>query len=177
MNHAVDNYFLVSSILQDDIMSLLATENDTQHWRRNFIRASASLIEGYIYCLKQMCLVSLECTSPKISTKESKLLTTEKKDDTNTKIKLTLGMAYKIFQLKPAPNFSGREWFHAQKIMDKRHLLMHPKTPSDLEVNEHIWDKMRNDIIWLLTQLFNFFSLLKEKYSSKQNITNGERNA
>ncbi len=28
------------------------------------------------------------------------------------------------------PNFGGQEWPRAQRVLEKRHLLMHPRTPS-----------------------------------------------
>ncbi|MGH8626198.1 MAG: hypothetical protein ACREYC_13340 [Gammaproteobacteria bacterium] len=43
----MDNYFGLSPILLEDMNALLDEENDSQPGRRNFIRASASLIEGY----------------------------------------------------------------------------------------------------------------------------------
>jgi hypothetical protein len=43
---ALDNYFDLSSVLQADMMALLDCKTETQQWRRNFIRVSASLIEA-----------------------------------------------------------------------------------------------------------------------------------
>ena len=42
---------------------------------------------------------------------------------------------------------------------------MHPKTPSDLEISGDLWIEMREGVMWLFEQLFNFFSLLEEKHS------------
>lgn len=164
MDAAFDNYFQLSNILQADMNVLLDGENDSQHWRRNFIRASASLIEGYAHCLREMCAVSFECIAPEISRKESEVLQSERGFDANERIKLTLRVAYKIFQLEPAPKFGGNEWPRAQRVLSKRHLLMHPKTPADLEVPDDLWDEMRDDVAWLMEQLFNFFSLLQQKH-------------
>ena len=52
MTIALDNYLDLSSVLQADMSALLDCETGTQHWRRNFIRVSASLIEGYAHCIR-----------------------------------------------------------------------------------------------------------------------------
>lgn len=164
MDAAFDNYFQLSNILQADMNTLLDGENDSQHWRRNFIRASASLVEGYAHCLREMCAVSFECVAPEIGTKESEVLRSERSFDANERIKLTLRVAYKLFELEPAPNFGGNEWPRAQRVLIKRHLLMHPKTPADLDVPDDLWNEMRDDVAWLMEQLFNFFSLLQREH-------------
>ena len=164
MDAAFDNYFVLSNILQEDMIALLDGENDTQHWRRNFIRASASLIEGYAHCLRDMCAVSFECVAPEIGKNETEVLLSETSFDANERIKLTLRVAYKLFQLEPAPNFGGNEWRSAQRVLGKRHLLMHPKTPTDIDVPDDLWNEMRGDITWIMEQFFNFFSLLQQKH-------------
>jgi hypothetical protein len=164
MDTVFDNYFELSKILQSDMNALLDGENDTQHWRRNFIRASASLIEGYAHCLREICAVSFECVAPELAKKETEVLKSEQGFDANERIKLTLRAAYKLFELAPAPNFGGNEWLRAQKVLSKRHLLMHPKTPVDLQVSDDLWEEIREDVAWLFGQLFNFFSLLQKKY-------------
>lgn len=164
MDAAFDNYFQLSNILQADMNVLLDGENDSQHWRRNFIRASASLIEGYAHCLREMCAVSFECVAPEISKKESEVLQSERGFDANERIKLTLRVAYKLFELQPAPNFGGSEWPRAQRVLEKRHLLMHSKSPADLQVADNLWDELRGDVTWLIEQLFNFMSALEKKH-------------
>ena len=164
MDAAFDNYFELSKILQADMNALLDGENDTPHWRRNFIRASASLIEGYAHCLRDMCAVSFECVAPEITKKESEVIRSEQGFDANDRIKFTLRAAYKLFELAPAPNFGGKEWPRAQRVLGKRHLLMHPKTPDDLHVSDEQWKEIREDVTWLIEQLFSFFTLLEQKY-------------
>ncbi len=74
MDAAFDNYFDLSAILTADLKSLLDIEVDEQHWRRNFVRSSAALFEGYAHCLRQMCAISFECAAPKLTHKEIDLL-------------------------------------------------------------------------------------------------------
>lgn len=164
MDAAFDNYFALSDILQKDLTALLDSESNSQHWRRNYIRVSASLIEGYAHCLREMCAVSFECIAPKIGQYETEVLRSERNFDANERIKLTLRVAYKLFELQPAPNFGGSEWPRAQRVLEKRHLLMHPKSSADLQIPDNLWDELRGDVIWLIEQLFNFMSALEKKH-------------
>jgi hypothetical protein len=164
MDAAFDNYFALSDILRDDLVALLDSESDSQHWRRNYIRVAASLVEGYAHCLRDMCAVSFECVAPSISDKEAKVITSERNFDANDRLKLTLRVAYKLFELAPVPNFGGPEWLRAQRVLTKRHLLMHPKTPADLEVPDALWSELREDVTWLVAQLFSFISTLQGKH-------------
>ena len=166
MDAAFDNYFALSDLLRDDMIELLETESDSQHWRRNYIRVSASLIEGYAHCLRDMCAVSFECVAPEINTKEAEVLRSERSFSANERIKLTLRVAYKLFELQPAPNFGGPEWPRAQRVLEKRHLLMHPKNPADLDVPDDLWNELRAAVTWLIEQLFNFVSALQAKHGA-----------
>ena len=166
MDAAFDNYFALSEVLRDDLGVMLDIESDSQHWRRNYIRVSASLIEGYAHCLREMCVVSFECVAPEIGKKEAKVLRSERSFDANERIKVTLRVAYKLFELQPAPNFGGSEWPCAQRVLEKRHLLMHPKNPADLEVPDYLWNELRGDVTWLIEQLFNFIAALQEKHGA-----------
>lgn len=180
---AFDNYFSVSDTLRDDLNALLSSERESQRARRNFVRVSAALIEGYTHCFREMCAVALACiedesntNEPKtppteiISTKlkehERKALSAEEKLEGNERIKYTLRAAYKLFQLQPGPNFGGAEWQRAQQVLRKRHALMHPKTPADLEISDDLWDELQGDVTWLVEQLFNFMSALHAKHAS-----------
>lgn len=166
MNAAFDNYFTLSNVLREDLVALLDSESDSQHWRRNYIRVSASLIEGYAHCLREMCAVSfsLEVIAPEISQKEKKVIRSERTFDANERLKLTLRVAYKLFELQPAPNFGGPEWLRARRILEKRHLLMHPTRPADLVISENLWNELHDDVTWLIEQLFNFISALQKKH-------------
>ena len=166
MDSAFDNYFALSDLLRDDLVALLDSESSSQHWRRNYIRVSVSLVEGYAYCLREMCTVSFECVAPEIGKREAEVLRSERSFDANERIKLTLRVAYKLFELQPAPNFGGPEWPRAQRVLAKRHLLMHPKSPADLEVPDDMWNELREDVTWLIEQLFNFIAALQEKHGA-----------
>lgn len=164
MDAAFDNYFALSNVLRDDLVALLDTKSESQHWRRNYIRVSASLIEGYAHCLREMCAVSFECVAPAIDKRDAEVLRSERRFDANERIKRTLRAAYKLFELEPEPNFGGPEWPRAQRVLERRHLLMHPKRSEDLEIPDDLWNELYGDVTWLIKQLFNFTSSLQVKH-------------
>lgn len=168
MDAAFDNYLALSKILRGDLVALLESENESQHWRRNFVRVSASLIEGHAHCFREMCAVSFECITPELSNKESEALRSEQNLSANERIKITLKIAYKLFKLRPAPNFGGPEWPRAQKVLRKRHDIMHPESPMTLEIPDPLWAELREGTTWIIRQLFDFVAALQEKYSHKQ---------
>jgi hypothetical protein len=166
MDAAFENYLALSEILREDLLALLESESDSQHWRRNYVRVGASLIEGYASSFRQMCAVSFECLAPEISKKEAEVLCAEQNFSANERIKLTLRVAHKLFELQTAPNFGGPEWPRAQRVLSKRHLLMHPKTPADLDIPDALWSELHDDVIWLLQQLFNFVASVQKKHET-----------
>lgn len=166
MDAAFDNYFALSNVLRDDLLALLETESETQHWRRNYIRVGASLIEGYLHSFREMAAVSLDCVAPEISEKEKEALTSECRFSTPERFKLTLRAAHKLFEVGPAPNFGNFEWSRAQRVFKKRDSLMHPRNPVDFEIANSPWEELRFGINWLIEQLFNFVSALQKKYAA-----------
>ncbi len=166
MDSAFDNYLILSKELRNDLLALLESESGSQHWRRNFVRVSASLIEGHAQCLRDMCTVSFDCISPPITANESNVLKSEDSFSTSERIKYTLRAAYKLFEINPVPNFGGAEWSKAQRMMLKRHSLMHPKTLTDLEISDELWIELHDGATWLIEQMLNIPSLLQKKYGS-----------
>jgi hypothetical protein len=117
MAAAFSNFIDLGYVLMSDIMELTETESESrsQSWRRNYIRASIALVEGFGHCLREICAVGCSaCSTPSISPKEHQVLNAENDFDTGERIKLTLRVAYKLFELQPAPNFAGREWTQAR---------------------------------------------------------------
>jgi hypothetical protein len=165
MTIALDNYLALSPLLQADMKALCECKTEMQQWRRNFIRVSASLIEGYAHCLRELCAVSFKCDNvPELTEKERKVIESEREFGAVKRIKFSLRAAYKLFGLTPAPDFGNSKWSNASCLWEKRDGLMHPKTPADLELDDGLWNKLYEGVAWLLEQLFNFYSLLYEKY-------------
>lgn len=165
MDAAFENYLALSAVLREDLLVLLDSESNSQCWRRNFVRASASLIEGYVHCLREMCAVSFECTAPQISSAQADVIRSERSFNGNERLKFTLTAAHALFELQPGPNFGGSDWVRARRVLARRNLLMHPKTPTDLCIPDSLWAELRDDVTWLLTQLFNVIAALQEKHS------------
>ena len=165
MDSAVDNYLALSDILRPDLEAMLAQDDETSHWRRNFIRASAALLEGYIFCWREIASVGHEGSDPKLSGKENEALDSEANMPADKRFKLTLRAAFKRLDLEPIPDFGGSEWERSRIVFSKRHMLMHPKRPSELEISNEQWIELREGIIWLFEQTFSFMSLLEAKYA------------
>lgn len=164
MGSTFENYFELSTILLDDMNSLLDIDNDSQQWRRNFIRVSASLIEGYTHSIREMCAVGLKCLAPDVSSREREVIESETSFGAADRIKLTLRAAYTLFELQPAPAFGGNEWLDAQRVLKKRDSLMHPKIASDLHVSDDENKEFREATAWLMAQFFSIFSLLQVRH-------------
>ena len=164
LDAAFGNYLKLTAVLCDDMNSMFAAESNSQQWRRNFVRASAALLEGQSHCLREMCLVGLRCDASSLTTKEHAAINDEGGFDANDRLKLTLRAAYKLFSLQPVSDFSGTEWPRAQRVLRKRHKPMHPKRPRDLGMSDRTWSEMRRDIAWLMKQFFDFLHLGQQKY-------------
>jgi hypothetical protein len=168
LDSAFDNYYSLSAILQADMTALLDEERNDQYWRRNFIRSSGPFFEGYAYCLRDMCRVRLECSpAPYLTEKESRVLRSERSFGAPCRIEITLNMAYRFFELAPAPNFDCKERQYAKKLFTKSNGLMHPKNNSDLEVRDDLWSEIHEGVTWLMEHFFSFDSLLQQKYLSR----------
>ncbi|MGH7216724.1 MAG: hypothetical protein ACREIG_05765 [Nitrospiraceae bacterium] len=164
LDTAFDNYLELTALLHKDMESMLLTESNSQQWRRNFIRASAALLEGEAHGLREMCLVGLRCNASTLTKKERSAITDERGSDANNRLKLTLRAAYKLFSLQPAPDFGGTEWVRAQRVLRKRHRLMHPRRPRDLGMSDRTWSEMRRSTGWLMKQFVDFLSLGQQKH-------------
>ena len=167
MDQAFSNYLKLSKILSSDIMEMSQNESDDESWKRNFIRAVAALIEGDSYCFKQMSAIGIECAPPEITKKEEKALKSGVGFTAIEQIKLVLRATYKMFNLGPPPDFSGKDWESSIIFFNKRHSLMHPKSPSDLEISDSAWPEIHSGANWLIKQHFNITELIHDKYVNK----------
>jgi len=162
-----NNYLALGKVLAADLVDLSKSEDDTAYWRRNYVRVVASLIEGYSHCFRKMAAIGLKSNSSTLSKKEQESLLMESIFSTSNRIKLTLRAFYKMFELSPVPDFSGKEWQNAMAFIEKRHALMHPKNLTDLEFTEKSWDELRNGSNWLIKKHFDILKILYEKYIQK----------
>jgi hypothetical protein len=164
LDRAFANYLKLTEALRQDLYELMAEEHASLQWRRNFVRASAALLEGHAHCLRRMCAVGVNLSPSSFSKKELRAIENECGISANERLKWRLRAAYKLFELKPPPRFDSGNWNNAQKVMLKRHKLMHPQRPSDLGIANTTWRALRRGIIWLMEQFFNFLALSQVKY-------------
>ena len=164
---AFNNYLALGEILAADLVKLSDSEDDSDYWRRNYIRVVASLLEGYSHCFREMAAIGLKYKSPSLSKKEEEALLTGFGYTTSDRIKLSLRAFYKMFELFPAPDFSGKEWKNAMTVFEKRNALMHPKFLNDLEFTEKSWAEIREGSNWLIKKHFDVLKIIYEKYIKK----------
>ena len=170
MDQAVVNYLSLSNELRTDAEMLLEVnesglinESDIR-WQRNFVRTLVPIIEGCSHSIRQMEKVGLECGAQELSQKEQKVTKSPEDFDIKERIKYTLSGSFKIFQLCPYPNFGTTDWRNAKVGLDWRNDLMHPKTPSDLEITSASWPRIKSGLIWLYKQHCAFIEQLYNKY-------------
>jgi hypothetical protein len=166
MDRAYGNYLALSDVLLGDLRALDAQARKERYLRRNFVRSSAVMIEGYAHCLRDLCSVGLKSEAPELSQKEGKVIRDEASFNTADRVKLTLKAAHRLFDLSQSPNFGGEEWVRAQEVFKKRDKLMHPKEPGDLDISDDEWGRMRQDIAWLIEQFTSFHAQMLERYEN-----------
>lgn len=164
MNAAVESYLQVAEVLSSDAYAILDQETETQAWRRSYIRTVAAMIVGDSYSIQQMATIGLETDPSMLSAKEIKALTVDNGNSAADQIKYVLRAAYKMFELEQSPDFSGSGWILAQKFMDKRNKVMHPKIPADLEISEESWKDLFEGSKWLIGEHFELIGRIQKKY-------------
>jgi hypothetical protein len=165
---AFRNGLLLASILMEDLEDLLDSESESESWYRNFIRAAAALIDGYVYCSKEIALVALDFyTCPEanliedqiFSNRQLKAILTPDALGSKERIKHTLNIAYDILNLSPKPNFSSVEWERVLELIDKRNQLMHPINVDSLKISRELFEQYRQSIKWLFNEIGVFKKL------------------
>jgi len=166
MDAAFDGYFAMSDALRDDVEAILRSDDGSQSFRRNFIRAACALGEGYAACFREICAIGLETGPGDLTADEVKALLDERSLDSVERTKFTLRAAYKMLQLPAPPNFGDGGWVNAQVLLTKRDGLMHPKSMDELTVNDAHWEKIYEGTRWLFGQLFGLVDQLRLKHGS-----------
>ncbi|HEY8098062.1 MAG TPA: hypothetical protein VIE65_18535 [Methylobacter sp.] len=147
--NAIINFLSLSKVLDKDLEELLRSDDGSDSWKRNFIRTSIALVEGYCYCFREFCQVALEAGTV-LSNKRLKAINKENGCSASERIKLTIQSAYEVFELEQSPDFGGQEWCIAEKAINKRSKLMHPKILQDLEMSDSNWQDYLAGITWLI---------------------------
>jgi hypothetical protein len=166
MDDAIENYLNLSPMLLADVDELLDLNKDSQPWRRNFIRASAALIEGYVHGLREICVIRLAMPKDdlKLSSRDKKALIDEESCSARQRLKSSIRAVHSCLELGAAPLFTGNGWINAVAFLDKRNYLMHPKNSADLDVPDKEWALLYQGVAWIFEQLFLVFDLIQRKY-------------
>src|SRR3954469_25572274 len=164
IDSAFEKLLNMSEVLREDFNSLLDSESESHHWRRNFIRTTAILAEGLSHCLREACPESFNCEFSLLNKNEKKVILVPSTFEAVDRIKYTLCAAYKFYSLQPLPDFGGISWVQVKDLIKKRNALTHPETPQDLEVSNENWKEYYAGSVWLLEQHFNFLAICQEKY-------------
>ena len=163
MEDIFDAYFAMSDSLRDDVSYLLDRRQDCNPvWRRAFIRAVVPLIEGLTY--SYLCICHAD---PNLSADERVELDPNRKQATSDRIKLCLNSIFSVLDIAPAPDFSGKGWCNARRLIGARDMLMHPKGPESLEFGESDWKQIYDGTVWLLGEFFRLPDLMQSKFGRK----------
>jgi hypothetical protein len=164
MDAAFESYFAMSAALQEDVEAILRIDDDSQSYRRNFIRAACSLIEGYGHCFRTICAIGLETGPGRLSEKEVTALKDERSFGSADRTRLTLRAAFRMLELPRSPQFGDPGWSKAKALLRKRDALRHPKSAEDLVVSDASWSDIFEGAQWLFAQLFSFIEQLATKH-------------
>jgi hypothetical protein len=168
---ALVNYFNLSDKLADDVTDLLDSRKDSQSWRRNFIRTSVALAEGYCHCFRDMANSAMPAMSQRASTLtkgELKVLDNERNCDAIPRIQDSITAFHKMFGLLPIPVFNVEPWISGRAVIGKRHTFMHPKIGQDLDLTEDEWLKLDAGIQWLFAVLFGAVRQMADRHNEKE---------
>ena len=163
---ALVGYLKLSVSLTGELNYLFEHHEDdqNQYWRRTFVRASWSLVDGYIYALREMCRVLAPLRADVIGRSDGDLSINDRQE-IGDKIKSVLKLAVKIFDLSVPLNFGGSEWVAVRDSIEKRHNVVHPRSAAIIFIADDEWKKQKDAISWVIST-FNLLDIaLQDKYS------------
>lgn len=138
-------------------------DDANQYWRRTFIRASWSLVDGDIYALKEMCRSIAQLRSDDIGKSDENLLNSDRQE-MGDKIKGVLKLAVKIFDLSVTLDFGGSDWTTVKLSIEKRHNVVHPKSVDTIMVTDDEWKQQKDAIGWFMSTSNSLLVALQKKY-------------
>lgn len=163
---ALVGYLKLSDSLTGEFNYLFEHHEDdqNQYWRRTFVRVSWSLVDGYIYALREMCRV-LAPLRPDIIGKSDGDLLINDRQETGDKIKSVLRLAVNIFDLSVPLNFGGSAWVAVRDSIEKRHNVVHPKSAATIFIADDEWKKQKDAIAWFISTFNSLDVALQNKYN------------
>jgi hypothetical protein len=95
-----------------------------------------------------------------VSKTEEALILDRRDKGAPDRIKLVIRLVHRLFNTGNQCDFSKDEWVYAQEAIHKRHCLMHPKVPQDLELSDREWQRILAGIEWFQREEFRFIEFL-----------------
>lgn len=147
-----------------DLAERMWKQQDTQFWRRTFIRSVFALIEGFTYCLKQVALEASKKFRVEMSKSEVALLSEESyevndKGEAETKtafiqlpgnIRFVFNMYSRAYGLNYKLKIDDNGWLSFKEALKVRNRLTHPKSTSDVLVSDQDMSYAENAAIWFV---------------------------
>jgi len=135
------------------------------------------MIEGEVFCTKQLALRACELGDKSPSAEEhvflseSRIIVDEEgaaslkqaQIDTLSNLKQTLKIAASKFDLDWTPNFSTQGWEKLALSLELRHRITHPKATAELVVSESELDIHKDAFAWFLEASNEFQASLLRK--------------
>ena len=181
LGKTLDEQIRVFEVLRGDIESLLsAYRHDwtSQPLRRIFVRACWSMIEGEVFCVKQLTLRACELGNKSLSAEEHVFLSevrvlvdenggAELKhvyNDTLPNLKRALKLAASKFELDWNPNFGTQGWEKLTRSLELRHRVTHPKISEELIISDSELEIHKDAFAWFLEVFRDLQVRLVQKY-------------
>lgn len=147
-----------------DLAERMWKHQDSQFWRRTFIRSVFALIEGFTYRLKQVALEASKKFRVELSKSEMALLLEEsyevnEKGQAESKpdfiqlprnIKFAFNMYSRAYGLNYKLKIDDNGWLSFKEALKVRNRLTHPKSTSDVLVSDQDMSYAENAAIWFV---------------------------
>lgn len=181
LGKTLDEQIRVFEVLRGDIESLLsAYRHDwtSQPLRRIFVRACWSMIEGEVFCVKQLTLRACELGNKSLSAEEHVFLSEVQVlvdenggaglkhvfNDTLPNLKRALKLAAFKFELDWNPNFGTQGWEKLMRSLELRHRVTHLKIAAELIISDSELEIHKDAFAWFLEVLKDLQLSLVQKY-------------
>jgi hypothetical protein len=148
-----------------DLAERMWKQQDSQFWRRTFIRSVFALIEGFTYCLKQVALEASKKFGIELSKSEIALLLEESyevsdKGQAETKpdfiqlprnIKFAFNMYSRAYGLNYTLKIDDNGWLSFKEALKVRNRLTHPKSTGDVLVSDQDMLYAESAAMWFVS--------------------------
>ena len=156
----------ILNVLYEDVdfAERMWKDQDSQFWRRTFIRSVFALIEGFTYSLKQVALQAAKRFHIELSKSEIALLLEEsyevndkglaetKKDyiQLPKNIKFAFNMYSRAYELNYKLKIDDSGWESFKESLKVRNRLTHPKSTGDVLVSDQDMSYAESAAIWFV---------------------------